>query len=174
MACHITGDEQDPPLVKISCAPSVFCLLRRVALTRKSTGRVFLPALMLTVVGVVVFKGGQAGNICYNTVALLFIVDIDNMAYHVGMKESMRARVELYGRVDLTPAQAEMLWYVKRLVMYSMPVALVLPLPFFLQLMNGPGWASVMLPYFGMAVAEECVRARPPPLFVLSVRAHQF
>jgi len=39
------------------------------------------------------------------------------MAFHVGMKESMRARVELAGRVELTEKQADQLWWVKRVVM---------------------------------------------------------
>ena len=87
---------------------------------------------------------GEAGKICFSTVALLFIVDVDNMAYAVGLKESARARIEVHGRVELTEPQAAQIWHVKRLVMYVMPVGLVLPLTFFMQLMNGVGWASLL------------------------------
>ena len=34
---------------------------------------VFLPGLLLTVVGLVVFTGGKASNICFSTVAILFV-----------------------------------------------------------------------------------------------------
>jgi hypothetical protein len=39
------------------------------------------------------------------------------MAFQIGMKESVRARIEYAGRVELTEAQAEQLWWVKRVMM---------------------------------------------------------
>ena len=72
---------------------------------------------LFTVIGMVVFNSGEASKICFNTVALLFLVDVDNMAYAVGLRESARASVEAKGRVELTERQADQVWFVKRLVM---------------------------------------------------------
>ena len=80
---------------------------------------VFVPSLMMAVVGVVVYSPGTPVNITFNTLALLFIVDIDNMAYQIGMQEKVRARIEYAGRVELTEPQAEQLWWVKRVTMVS-------------------------------------------------------
>jgi hypothetical protein len=57
-------------------------------------------ALML-----VLFRGGDALSICFNTIALLFMCEIDNLGYAILLGESMRARVELEGRTDLGEAE---------------------------------------------------------------------
>ena len=59
---------------------------------------VFLPALMITVIALVVFTGGLALNVCFSTVAILFIVEIDNLMFQVGFAERVRGRVEAAGR----------------------------------------------------------------------------
>lgn len=66
------------------------------------------------------------------------------MAYAVGLKESARSRIEAHGRVELTDVQAAQIWHVKRLTMYCMPIALVMPLPFFMSLNPAPAWASML------------------------------
>ena len=40
---------------------------------------VFLPALMITVIALVVFTGGLALNVCFSTVAILFVVEIGEL-----------------------------------------------------------------------------------------------
>ena len=51
----------------------------------------------------------DALNICFNTIAILFLCDIDNIAYDHGLSEHVRMRVEERGRVDLGAAEAEAL-----------------------------------------------------------------
>ena len=43
----------------------------------------------------------DAVNVCFNTIAILFMCEIDNIAYATILNEQSRARVEEAGRVDL-------------------------------------------------------------------------
>lgn len=65
-----------------------------------------LPILVASVPWLIKNHGGDALSICFNTVALLFICDIDNIAFKFGLSERMRARVEEAGRVDLSDVEA--------------------------------------------------------------------
>ena len=67
---------------------------------------VFLPMLVWAVPALVLFKGGDALSVSMNAVAILFLCDIDNMAYDRGLGEEVRMRVEESGRVDLGEAEA--------------------------------------------------------------------
>ena len=50
--------------------------------------------------------GGDALSICLNTVAILFMVEIDNIAYSIGLSERARSNFELLGRIKLEDAEA--------------------------------------------------------------------
>jgi hypothetical protein len=91
-----------------------FCLeLRRFA---------FLPAMLNSVATLVIMRGGDALSVCFNTVAIIFLVEIDNISYHVGLGELQKARVESVGRVMLSDAEAKNLAWLK--VMY-VPITFV-------------------------------------------------
>eukprot|EP01043_Picozoa_sp_COSAG02_P060381 COSAG02_NODE_7878_length_2806_cov_7.132989_1_plen_486_part_00 len=66
----------------------------------------FLPALVQSVPTLVLFKGGDALSICFNTVAILFLCDIDNIAFALALGERMRARVEAVAPVEMDDAEA--------------------------------------------------------------------
>eukprot|EP01043_Picozoa_sp_COSAG02_P016893 COSAG02_NODE_753_length_17610_cov_23.119753_17_plen_480_part_00 len=70
---------------------------------------VFLPILVMTVPILVLLKGGDALSICFNTVAILFLCDIDNIAFDLALGERVRARVEDAGRVELEDVEASAL-----------------------------------------------------------------
>ena len=53
---------------------------------------VILPSLNTISGFVVVYKGGDAVSVCFNTVAILFLCGIDNIAFEVGLSERLRAR----------------------------------------------------------------------------------
>ena len=82
---------------------------------------VFLPAMLNIVSALVILEGGDALSICFNTVAILFLVEIDNMSYHVGLGELQKARMESVGRVVLSDAEATNLAWLK--LMY-LPIVL--------------------------------------------------
>ena len=65
----------------------------------------FLPCLVTTVPMLVLTKGGDALSVCLNTVAILFLCDIDNIAFDLALGERVRARVEDAGRVELDDAE---------------------------------------------------------------------
>ena len=67
---------------------------------------VFLPALVMDVPMLVLLKGGDALSVCLNTVAILFMCDVDNIAFDLALGERVRARVEDAGRVELDDAEA--------------------------------------------------------------------
>jgi hypothetical protein len=67
--CLVALDRADPPL------PAGWRLsLRGLAVVRRYT---FLPLLIAAVPTVVVFQGGDALSICFNTVAVLFLTEVE-------------------------------------------------------------------------------------------------
>ena len=49
---------------------------------------VFLPAMVITVLYLVIIKGGDALTVVLNTVAILFLCEVDNAAYMIGLGEA--------------------------------------------------------------------------------------
>jgi hypothetical protein len=66
----------------------------------------FLPTLVAAAPVLVLIKGGDALSVCFNTVAVLFLCEIDNLLYAILLPERERARVEVEGRVELAEAEA--------------------------------------------------------------------
>ena len=65
----------------------------------------FLPTMLLIVPGLVLLQGGDALSVCFNTVAVLFMTEVDNIIFRVALPEQVRARVEEAGRVELGQAE---------------------------------------------------------------------
>ena len=66
----------------------------------------FLPTLVMAAPILVLYKGADALSVCFNTVAVLFLCEIDNLLYAILLPERERARVEVEGRVELGEAEA--------------------------------------------------------------------
>jgi hypothetical protein len=66
----------------------------------------FLPTMVMAAPWLVQYKGGDALSVCFNTVAVLFLCEIDNLLYAILLPERERARVEVEGRVELGEAEA--------------------------------------------------------------------
>ena len=130
---------------------------------------VFLPALLATVPSLVLVKGGDALNICFNTVAVLFLTDIDNALFAVFLAEKVRSRVEEQGRITLDAPRAAALSRAKPIYTGAIMVAVLgsvalvgqtpaLNLATFLFSV-GAFWAtSVALAFDGAGAAETCKR----------------
>ena len=120
----------------------------------------FLPSLVLSVPTLVLFKGGDALNVCLNTVAILFLCDIDNMAFDLVLGERVRARVEDAGRVELQQAEAEALARTKTIHVVLLVLAVLA-----VVWSGGDFWSNVLLPFFAFAFGGLCepfaVRATP-------------
>jgi hypothetical protein len=70
---------------------------------------VFLPTLCTTIPWLVLSERGDALSVCFNTIAMLFLCEIDNMAYAIGLGDKLRARVEVEGRVELGEVEVDAL-----------------------------------------------------------------
>ena len=68
-----------------------------------------MPVLTSTVPTLIMFKGGDALSVCLNTVAVLFLCDVDNITYAILMDERVRTRVELRDRMHPSDAEAQAL-----------------------------------------------------------------
>ena len=70
---------------------------------------IFLPLLCTTVPNLVWTNGSDALSICMNTIAVTFLVDLDNMVYDMGLEESTRQRVAEEGSVTLSHEDEEVI-----------------------------------------------------------------
>ena len=84
-------------------------------LLNRLRSQVFLQPLMGAIPAVVLTQGGSALNICFNTIAVLFITEVDNLSYVFGLGERARERVDTYGHVTLDDAEARQLSVTKAL-----------------------------------------------------------
>ena len=48
-------------------------------------------------------------SVCFHTVAVLFLLEVDNITFHAALREQLRSRVEEQGHVTLSDAQADAL-----------------------------------------------------------------
>lgn len=70
---------------------------------------ILLPCVVSTMPLLVKVKGGDALNICMNAVAILFIVEVDNVFFAIFLPERVYARVEAMGHVELSEEELSML-----------------------------------------------------------------
>ena len=89
----------------------------------------FLPGLVAVTPMLVVTKGGDSLSVCFNSVALLFICEMDNLAYEILFPGSMRAQVDEEGRVQMEQVKDLQLMWSKAihvmLVVLSIPSCLI-------------------------------------------------
>lgn len=56
---------------------------------------IVLPGLLVVAVMLVPLKGGDALNVCLNTLAILFLLEVDNASYAFGLSDDSKGRVEV-------------------------------------------------------------------------------
>ena len=67
---------------------------------------VFVPGVCMSVGLLVLTKGGGALDVCFNTVSVLFLVEIDNISYRIGLGELAKNRMGQFGRVPASDEEA--------------------------------------------------------------------
>jgi hypothetical protein len=113
----------------------------------------FLPIMLGTVGVIVQIRGGDSLSVCFNTVAVLFMAEADNMA-QFGLAEPQKARMEADGRIELNTEDSQRMQETR--VVYLPMIIAGIPIfvmtrdinaPFFggLVLMNGAEAVRVML-----------------------------
>ena len=65
-----------------------------------------IPLMLTSISNLVLYKGGDALSVLLNTVAVLFLLDVDNIIFSTALSDKVRAQVEEAGRVQVTAAQA--------------------------------------------------------------------
>jgi hypothetical protein len=111
----------------------------------------FLPTMVMAAPWLVLIKGGDALSVCFNTVAVLFLCEIDNLLYAILLPERERARVEVEGRVELGEAEAAALMRSKAVHVAVLVVAVPCAVA------GGVGWIFLPLLAFWLAGATEAV-----------------
>jgi hypothetical protein len=86
---------------------------------------VFLPFLVATVPFVVYCRAADSLSICFNTVAVLFLCEVDNAAYLFLLGERTRMRVEQRARIKLTDEEAATLARSKFVYMCNITVCII-------------------------------------------------
>ena len=66
---------------------------------------------------IVVTTDGSATDVAGNTVAFLFLLEVDNAVWSIGMSEKSRSKIEEKGKVYMTESEAETLCQSKRITM---------------------------------------------------------
>ena len=64
-------------------------------------------------------------NACFNTIAVLFMTELDNITYSVGLSEPVRTLVEVGARLELDKTDMDMLWRSKVAHMSCIMLAVV-------------------------------------------------
>ena len=82
---------------------------------------IMLPNVILSVVALVLNEGGRVKDVCLNTVAVLFLLDIDDLAFRHGLDERTRKKAEENARVRVTDADERILNAVKLVCVLAIP-----------------------------------------------------
>ena len=82
---------------------------------------ILLPNVILSVVALVLNDGGRVKDVCLNTVAVLFLLDIDDLAFRYGLDERTRKEAEENARVRVTDADERILNAVKLVCVLAIP-----------------------------------------------------
>ena len=86
----------------------------------------FLPYILGSVICLVLYRGTSTLAICLNTVAVLFLVELDNLAFSHGLNEATRMEAEEFGRVSVTDEGSRLIDVIKRVCVLMVPTAVVL------------------------------------------------
>ena len=80
---------------------------------------------MISVQTLVIYRGTNALAICLNTVAVLFLVELDNLAFSHGLRENMRVEAEEFGRISVTDDDSRLIDVIKLVCMLTVPAAIL-------------------------------------------------
>ena len=82
---------------------------------------IFLPNVVSSVVMLVLNDGGNVKNVCLNTVAVLFLLEVDNMAFLHGLGERTRMEAEEHAGARVTDDDLKTINAVKLVCVLTIP-----------------------------------------------------
>jgi hypothetical protein len=104
----------------------------------------FLPGLVGVGVGMTGMVASDVTSICFNTIAILFLAEVDDVAYKFGLNEKVRARVEKNGRIMLTEEEESKL---KLLRVCHLPLVTIFTFLILKSLGTGSPMGVILLPH---------------------------
>ena len=120
---------------------------------------IFLPNIVLSITALVLNDGGTVKNTCLNTVAVLFLVDVDNMAFRHGLGERVRMEAEEnVGARHLTDDELRTIDAVKAVCVVLIPCVVIVGVRGFNLLGNWFGELTAPLPFIFVVLMQR-VRA---------------
>jgi hypothetical protein len=87
-----------------------------------------LPVLIMSIPMLVVVQGSSGVSICLNSVGVLFVLEMDNLAYHYGIPEQDREVMEANGTLLMSDHESSSLIRMKNAHLISVPVGIVVTL----------------------------------------------
>jgi hypothetical protein len=85
-----------------------------------------LPALAAILPNLVLERGSTALDICFNTMAVLFLLDADNLVFAQFLSEETRARMATEGEIELSPADVRLVSVTRQMHALLIPPAIII------------------------------------------------
>ncbi len=85
-----------------------------------------LPALAAILPNLVLERGSTSLDICFNTLAVLFLLDADNLVFAQFLGEETRATVAAAGQIELSPGDVRLVSVTRQVHAALIPVAIIL------------------------------------------------
>lgn len=139
--CRLALERADPPPSR-----GWWWAINLLATVRRHS---FLPLFVANIPGVVLNVGSDSLSICFNTIAVLFLAEIDNAAYEFLLDDATRLRVERLGRVELNQDDLSRLAFSKT-VHATTVLFVVLPLAYVGGTVDEE-WTLLAIPMFWIA-----------------------
>lgn len=138
-------------------------ILWAVGATRRFVVLSMIPS---SVVGLVTQANADSLSICLNAVAVLFLLDLDDLIYTWGIPDAARSFSEEFGRPKLSATQARMLGFTR--VAFISSLLLFISLTVWLSRHIEIEWASAMAIWCPAAISAlvEAATLRSPQRFV--------
>jgi len=97
-----------------------------------------LPVLIMSVPMLIVVQGSGGVSICMNSISVLFVLEMDNLAYQYGIPEDARELMEEEGTVELNEHAKSWLTYTKHAHFLSVPIGIIATLALIYTDLTGP------------------------------------
>jgi hypothetical protein len=97
-----------------------------------------LPVLIMAIPMLVVVQGSSGVSICLNSVGVLFVLEMDNLAYQFGIQEQDREVMEAEGAIFMNSSVHASLTRMKNFHLFSVPLGIIATLVLIYSDITGP------------------------------------
>lgn len=125
-----------------------------------------LPVLIMAIPMLIVVQGSSGVSICLNSVGVLFILEMDNLAYQYGIHEQDRENMETEGGIYLSSGVQASLVRMKNAHLISVPLGITVTLLLIRDDITGPYHLQIVwmlvcsLSFWGCGLVETIIFAK--------------